>query len=341
MDYDKRNYIVCAGETKRYQNNFKNRIFTVVGIAEVNQYKLVKLRNHFGNYSWEGDFSYNSPLWTKEIREEIGYCLTDTSCFYMEIKDFMREFEFLTVCHYHDGWVHNRLNVDCKPNHPTYFELDVEKEIETYISVHQKSPNFVEDSNGYDISPVEIILAKDLDGQGLESLACGEHDAFIGKSAVYIHESHKVKLQPGKYIIYAKVKWIDNKTHDFFLNVLSSLPAKVSQMTPPADFNFLEKVYLNAGIASKEKFLLPNDTLFASGWSGSHLWMYVQNKSNKTLHFEITFDKMRSIKLGKKYRTELNILKFVVPPNQKAAAYAKRTSPAAVAVGWEFAHRWE
>jgi len=276
------------------------------------------------------------------MREEIGYCVTDTSCFYMDIKDFIAEFEFLTVCHYHDGWVQNRFNVTSEPNHPTYFELNIEKETETYISVHQKPSKFVEESTGYDVSPVEIILAKDLDGQGLESIAFGEHDAFLGKPAVYIHESHKVKLQPGKYMIYAKVKWVDNKAHDFFLNVLSSSPTKVEQVTPPTSFNFLEKVYLNAGVASKEKFLLQNDCHFASGWAGSHLWMFVHNKTTKTLYFDITFDKMKSIKLGKKFRaSEMNVLKIVVPPNQKVAAYAKRTSPAAVAVGWEFSQRWE
>jgi len=341
MDYDKRNYIVCAGEMRRHQNSNKNRIFTIVSIVEVNQYKLIKLRNHFDSFSWEGDFAHNSPVWTKEMKEEAGYSSADKTCFYMDLQEFMKEFEFLTICHYHDNWVHNRMNVTCKPNHPVYYELNVEdKEIETYISVHQKPSKFSDGENDYSISPVEIILAKDLDGTGLESIAFGEHDAFLGKPAVYIHESHKVKLQPGKYFIYIKVKWTDNKIHDCFLNVLSSLPVKLASFTPPLGFDFLEKVYLNSGMTSKEQFVLPNDCHFASGWSGSHLWMYVHNKSNKTLNFEITFQTMKNLKLGKKCRTSPNTLNFVVPPNQKMSAYAKRTGPATVSVGWTFKQSW-
>jgi len=36
-----------------------------------------------------------------------------------------------------------------------------------------------------------------------------------------------------------------------------------------------------------------------------------------------------------------DVIKFVIQPYQKAVAYAKRTTPGAVAVGWSFAQRLE
>jgi len=132
----------------------------------------VELRNHFDTICWEGDFSANSPLWTKELREEVGYHEMDTSCFFMTLKDFTREFDFLTVCHYHENWTRHTVNTYSEPNHASYFELNVDRETEAYISVHQKHPRFMDEEEDcdYEISPIEMILAKDLDGKIMESI---------------------------------------------------------------------------------------------------------------------------------------------------------------------------
>ena len=170
IDYDKKNYILCAGEAKRYHTSSRNRNFSIVSVTEVDNYKLIKLRNHFDSYPWAGEFSDKSPLWTKELKEKVGYCETDNTCFYIQLKDFIKEFDFLTVCYYHDNWLNTRMNTTCDPKHPVYFELNIEKETEVYISVHQKSQKFVDEEINYSISPVEIIVAKDLDGSNLEGI---------------------------------------------------------------------------------------------------------------------------------------------------------------------------
>jgi len=86
---------------------------------------------------------------------------------------------------------------------------------------------------------------------------------------------------------------------------------------------------------------MATDCQFSSGWSGSHLWMYAVNNSNKVWHLEVTFEKLVNLKLGKKHRAMPDVIKFVIQPYQKATAYAKRTSPGAVAVAWSFAQRLE
>jgi len=340
IEYDKRNYIMSAGSFKRSELNKRNRIFCVVSVTEINGYKLIKLRNHFGDFYWKGDFSLNSNLWTDDIKEHIGYHDGDNTCFYMQLKEFIKEFDFLTICHYHENWSRSILNQQSEPNHPKFFELNVEKETEAYISVHQKLSKFVEEDPSYDISPVEIIMAKNLDGNNLQSIASGERDAFLGMPTVYIHESHRIKLEPGRYTIYVKVKWINNNINDFTLNVLSSVPTKLTQIETQNGSDFLEKLYLGVGKMSKDYFNLSNDCQFSSGWSGSHLWMYACNNSDKEWHLEVTFEKMMNLKLGKKYRNLTHIIKFEIPPRQKAVAYAKRINSGAVKVAWKFNQRW-
>jgi len=167
MDYDKRNYILCVGEKK--VNSKNNRFFNIVNLYEVDGCRLLKIRNHYGEYNWTGDFSVNSPVWSKALRDQVGYSSNDKSCFYMTIKDLINEFESLTVCHYHDNWIRNKVNIACNSHSFVYLELLVEREVEAYISIHQKQPEFSDEGPEYDISPVEVIMARDVDGVQLDS----------------------------------------------------------------------------------------------------------------------------------------------------------------------------
>ena len=137
-----------------------------------------------------------------------------------------------------------------------------------------------------------------------------------------------------------KVKWISTHKNDFTLSILSSNRTKLTQINSQSCSHFLERLYLGNGAASKDYFNLSNDCQFASGWSGSHLWMYASNNSDKDWHLEITFEKMVNLKLGKKHRTLSNTIKLEIPPRQKAVAYAKRINPGAVKVAWKFTQRW-
>jgi len=169
MDFDKKNYILCVGE-KRNKNQVHNRFFNIVSLYEVDGCRLLKIRNHFGQFNWTGEFSINSPSWTKALIEQVGYSPNDKSCFYMTIKDLVNEFESLTVCHYHDNFFRNKINVSCNAQNFVYFELQVDKEVEAYISIHQKQPEFSDEGPEYDISPVEVIMARDVDGIHLDNI---------------------------------------------------------------------------------------------------------------------------------------------------------------------------
>jgi len=342
MDCDKKNYIICAGEMKNQSNANINRHFNVISLHEVDGCRLLKIRNHFGHFDWKGDFSLNSPSWTKSLREQVGYYPNDKSCFYMTIKDFINEFEAITICHYHDNWVKNQMNVTCNPNHFVYFEINVEKELEAFISIHQKQPEFCEEGPEYNISPVEIIMAKDIDGKNLDSIVFGERACLMGKPTLYVQEGLEMKLRQGRYILCVKVKWVDEQPHDFYLNIFSSASVKVTQLEASQNQNFLERVYLSMGALSNDKFCLGRECEFASGWSGTHLWLCAFNRGDKVWKLEIEFDKTQNLKIAKKFRSkDGNSIQFVLKPQQKAAAYLKRVGTGKVAFKWNFHQSWE
>jgi len=157
-EFDKRNYILCVGNYKKDGYN-GNRIFTIVGLHEVDNYKIVKMRNPWEDYQYNGTFADGSKNWTDKIREEVGYYKGEKSSIYMDLKEVMTSFDFLSVCYHHDNWIRNRLDVKSKAKRAAFIELHVDKEQEIFISVHQKLPRFVNESPEYDISPVEIIVA--------------------------------------------------------------------------------------------------------------------------------------------------------------------------------------
>lgn len=55
--------------------------------------KILKLRNLWGVFSWKGDWSKNSPLWTEEIKERVKPELDDKHTFWIDFEKLIDNFE--------------------------------------------------------------------------------------------------------------------------------------------------------------------------------------------------------------------------------------------------------
>jgi len=61
--------------------------------------KLLNIRNPWGSFEWDGDWSDKSPNWTKELKDETNPVLDDTDgTFWMCFEDFLKYFRSLNVC---------------------------------------------------------------------------------------------------------------------------------------------------------------------------------------------------------------------------------------------------
>lgn len=73
--------------------------YSIIAAKEAKGHKLVLIRNPWGNFEWDGDWSDNSQLWTKEMIELIQPNLESSDgTFWMSFKDFTDHFESLDVC---------------------------------------------------------------------------------------------------------------------------------------------------------------------------------------------------------------------------------------------------
>lgn len=63
------------------------------------------MRNPWGSMEWKGDWSDNSKLWTPKIREQLKHVDSkDDGCFWMDIKDYVKEFSETSVNYLHDDY---------------------------------------------------------------------------------------------------------------------------------------------------------------------------------------------------------------------------------------------
>jgi hypothetical protein len=80
--------------------------YAVLGIAEVDNYKLINLRNPHGNrgVEWNGDWSDDSSLWTQRAKNKCNYLDEQDGVFWMELDDFIDNFSYLYICRLLYNW---------------------------------------------------------------------------------------------------------------------------------------------------------------------------------------------------------------------------------------------
>lgn len=76
---------------------------------EGNQLRLVKLRNPWGHFSWKGDWSDDSSLWTAELKTMLMPRGADEGVFWMCFQDVIKYFDSIDVCKVRTGWNEVRL----------------------------------------------------------------------------------------------------------------------------------------------------------------------------------------------------------------------------------------
>lgn len=59
---------------------------------------MLKLRNPWGNFEWNGDWSDSSNLWTPETRKMYRVEESDDGIFWMSFEDFCKNLTSVGIC---------------------------------------------------------------------------------------------------------------------------------------------------------------------------------------------------------------------------------------------------
>lgn len=70
--------------------------YQILDVREAESKQFVQLRNPWGKFEWNGEFSNKSKAWTPSLKQALGYANNNDGCFWMLFTDFYRYFRDLS-----------------------------------------------------------------------------------------------------------------------------------------------------------------------------------------------------------------------------------------------------
>ncbi|XP_033116197.1 calpain-15-like isoform X2 [Anneissia japonica] len=131
--------------------------YSLLDVQDLNGNRLVRLRNPWGSYSWKGDWSDESPLWTDETREKFMPLGAADGIFWISLEDMMKYFDNIDICKVRNGWSEVRLpgifpNFAGGPMEVTILTID--KPTQTDFTLYQKWRRV----GGADRDPLDLCI---------------------------------------------------------------------------------------------------------------------------------------------------------------------------------------
>ncbi|BFU22619.1 calpain family cysteine protease, putative [Entamoeba histolytica HM-1:IMSS-B] len=110
-DYDKKKYCMVANvpdtpgiDIEKEYGLVENHAYTLIGAYEVDGIKLLKIRNPWGCCEWKGKWRDDDPAWTESMKKKLEVVEVNDGIYFMEIGDFVKFFDELTVVFYKKDW---------------------------------------------------------------------------------------------------------------------------------------------------------------------------------------------------------------------------------------------
>jgi len=215
---DEEGYLICAstpGEDRWTEEGepldelgglVPGHAYSVIQVKEHRNTKLLNLRNPWGHFEWKGEWSDNSPLWTKEMREEINPNLdAEDGSFWMAYKDFLACFRCVNICKVRN-W--NEVRIKGKfirvqdiddPNieivlSKWYYSIDLQEKTKVIIGVHQEDVRIAGVAARRPFIDIGVIVLKRTSDNGVTYV--DSRDLSFERQVEL-----EIDLEPGSYII--------------------------------------------------------------------------------------------------------------------------------------------
>lgn len=102
------------------------------------QITLMKMRNPWGKGTWKGDWSFDSNMWTPDLRMKLGYIKDPKNgTFFIRINDFLTMFGSMKVCQLSPVNVNNALRITCKRKELVAAKIQITEPGIYFFSIYQ------------------------------------------------------------------------------------------------------------------------------------------------------------------------------------------------------------
>jgi calpain-15 len=230
--------------------------------------RLIRLRNPWGRFSWNGLWSDTSPVWRDfpQLRNDLMPCGAEEGIFWMQWDDFVRYFYRIVVCKYRPDWLCESIQGSLlPPGKLKVMSLEILTPTEVDICLYQNStrgqgflepwnlwiivvkcdpPSFVTKSDVVFSSPKSFIFQSNCTSQDCVSCTGWLDPGFYAvipfsflswQDAIHLEDADELSVS---------VKSKAGRNRDYLLSVFSSRPL------------LLDKVGLLPGFTARAIYML-------------------------------------------------------------------------------------
>lgn len=285
--------------------------------------RILKIRNPWGKFEWNGAFSDQSPLWTEDAKRELNIEHSDDGVFWMPFKEFTRYYEGIGILKTIPGYVSNSVLVSRKSECELHVvRLSVSKQTQITISIDQVDSRIIDDPN-YTYSYFRLTIGKLIGSTAIEFVDCiisPERNIFI-----------ETNLPSADYILLVEAYWYGKLADSFVVGTYSNFHVEVEllkveraiyrkaeyavwrqfAMTRKADLTFNTSRTASEGGKQAKIDIHKKQTQSY----GNIIHAFYNNSPQYTVHTTYKHEKVDGfMPVARTY--SLNVTEMIIPPNE-------------------------
>lgn len=289
-----------GGNMKVDEDTYQNKglrprhAYSVLDVRDIDNHRLLKLRNPWGHFSWNGDWSDDSDMWSDKLKAML---MPDGCCegvFWISYDDVLKYFDCIDICKVRNNmWNEVRLKGYLPPlssnDHLSCVVLTVSEPTEAEFTLFQEGQRKSEKCNRSQLDLcVAVMRSREVSSE--KPVCIGRLVEHSKRQVRGFVSSHKM-LEPDVYVVVCLAfnHWhtdlVDPSVYpEFVLAIHSSKRLLVEQVSPPSFV--LADTIINLTLAKGQRHEGREGMTayyLTKGWAG--LVVVVENRhANRWIH---------------------------------------------------------
>lgn len=277
---------------------------------------LLQIRNPWGDFEWNGDWGYESLLWSEKLKKQLGVTQREEDVFWMSAEDYLANFEATCVLKYNPNYEYYSAHLLHEEENYTILRVTVSQPSNVTFSMNQRDSRFFSGREGeeYSYSCARMLVAR-IEGK---------------KGLIYVTGAHgqernlqsSARLEPGVYLVALEIHWNQSFHRAFNFSVYTQHPVSMEGVGK-ADLlliqkNIIKNIILtnppeNQQTDNYEK-LGESDVVRRVGYIHGLIYYYYENDSTQLMQINEAVEVQgKNLKICSPY-TDDSKFELILPP---------------------------